>query len=246
LEKEMAKLIISINNKHNDELVEGIHEVYLHQWLKEKHKGKNSIEKRFEARKELVEMINQQDEENPEAIKSLKEKVTPYLKKLNKHKLRDHLLYPETIEKSGIGNFFSDFFIIWFGMPIYGLSIAMHGLPFYIAKKFADKKIKQIEFYASIRANMAMLLWLPNFFIQLLVIALLFHSWALLIIYALSAPLLGLYAMKYYSLYKKILGRWRLLRMVRTERKTVEELVMERAIIIEELKVMKNNYFASR
>jgi len=33
---------------------------------------------------------------------------------------------------------------------------------------------------------------------------------------------------------------------VRTERKTVEELVMERAIIIEDLKVMENNYFASR
>ena len=246
LEKEMAKLIITIDNKHNDELVEGIHEIYLQQWLKEKHKGKNSIEKRFEARKEIVGMINQQDEDNAEAIKALKEKVIPYLKKLNKHKLRDHLLYPETIEKSGIGNFFSDFFIIWFGMPVYALAIIMHGLPFYIAKNFADKKIKQIEFYASIRANMAMLLWLPNFFIQLLMVALAFHSWILLMVYSLSAILLGLFAIKYYSVYKKILGRWRLLRMVRTERKIVEELVNERSEIIEELTLMKKNYFATR
>jgi len=243
LEKEMAKLIININNKNNDELVEGVHEIYLHQWLKEKHKGKNTTEKRFEARKEIVEMINQQDEEDPEVIKSLKEKVIPYLKKLNKHKLRDHLLYPETIEKSGLGNFFSDFFIIWFGMPIYILSIAIHGLPFYIAKNFADKKIKQIEFYASIRANMAMLFWIPIFFIQLLIVALVFHSWTPIIMYSVSAILLGLFAIKYYSLHKKILGRWRLLRMVRTERKTIEDLINERSEIIEELAIMKKKKF---
>ncbi len=237
LEKEMAKLIITIKNKNNDELAEGIHEIYLHQWLKEKHKGATSIEKKFQARKEIVELINQRDEEQPEALTSLKEKIIPYLQKLSDHNLRDHLLNPESIEKSGLGTFLKDFFIIWFGMPLYALALIMNGLPFFIAKKFADKKIKQIEFYASIRANMAMLLWIPNFFIQLLVVKFVFHSWTLVAIYAALTPLLGLFAVKYYSLYKKIFGRWRLLRMVKTERRIVEELVNERAAIIEELTV---------
>jgi 1-acyl-sn-glycerol-3-phosphate acyltransferase len=239
LEKEMEKLIITITNKHNDELVEGIQEIYLHQWLKEKHKGLNTIEKKFEARKELVELINKLDEEHPETIQSLKEKVIPYLKKLNKHQLRDHLLYPETIEKSGLVLFLKEFFIIWFGMPVYVLALIINGIPFYIAKKFADKKIKKVEFYASIRANLAMLLWLPNFFIQLLILALLFHNWIVLAVYTLSVPLFGLFAIKYYSLHKKIRGRWRLLRMVKTERKIVEELADERGAIMEELGFLK-------
>ncbi len=239
LEKEMAKLIITIKNKNNDELVEDIYEIYLHQWLKEKHSGASSIEKRFQARKEIVELINQREKEQPEVLTSLKEKIVPYLKKLNNHHLRDHLLNPESIEKSGLGSFLKEFLIIWFGMPVYALALIMNGLPFYIAKNFADKKIKQIEFYASIRVNMAMLLWIPNFLIQLVIVAFVFHSWTIILIYSLLMYLLGFFAVKYYSLYKKILGRWRLLRMVKTERKIIEELVNERAAIIEELIVLE-------
>jgi 1-acyl-sn-glycerol-3-phosphate acyltransferase len=241
LENEMRKLIITIKNKDNDQLVEGIHEIYLNQWLKEKYQGINSGEKRFEARKEIAELINKLDDENAETVQSLKDKVIPYLKKLNTHQLRDHLLYPETIEKSGLSEFIKDFFIIWFGMPVYLLAIILHGLPFYIAKNFADKKIKQIEFYASIRVNMAMLIWIPNFLIQLILLLLIFHSWMLLLIYSSLAPLLGFFAVKYYSLNKKIRGRWRLLRMVKTERKIVETLVSERAAIIRELKMVLND-----
>lgn len=244
LEKEMAKLIITIKNKHNDELVECIHEIYLHQWMKEKHQNFNSVEKRYHARKEIADMINWSDEHNHEAIKSLKEKIDPYLKKLHKHQLRDHLLYPETIEKSGLGNFLAEFLIIWLGMPVYALGMLMHGLPLYIAKTFADKKIKQPEFYASIRANMAMLLWVPNFFVQLLIVALVFRNWSLLGLYTLLSPVMGYFMLKYYSLYKKIFGRWRLLRMVRKQRKVVEELVNERAQIIGELEGMKRNYLS--
>jgi len=71
------------------------------------------------------------------------------------------------------------------------------------------------------------------------IVAFVFHSWTIILIYALFTSLLGFFAVKYYSLYKKILGRWRLLRMVKTERKIIEELVNERAAIMEELTILK-------
>ncbi len=242
LEEEMRKLIITIKNTDNDELADSIHEIYLHQWMKEKNQDYNSVEKKYHARKEIVDMINRADEQSPETIKSLKEKIIPYLKHLQQHQLRDHLLYPETIEKSNIFNFFTEFIIIWLGMPLYGLGLLMNYLPFYIAKSFADKKIKQVEFYASIYLNMAMLIWIIYFAIQLLIIALTFRNWLVLSLYALLVPLTGFYVLKYYSIMKKIFGRWRLLRMVRKDHNAVKTLVNERTIIVEQLNTLKKNY----
>jgi glycerol-3-phosphate O-acyltransferase/dihydroxyacetone phosphate acyltransferase len=244
LEKEMAQLIIHINNKKYDELAEGIFEIYVYQWMHAKKQDPNDVEKRFKTRKEIVEMINYQEKENADVLDLLSENVKSYLKKINNYNLRDHLLRPENIDKSGALTFITEFITLWFGMPFYLMAIAIHGLPLYIAKKIADKKIKQREFYASIRVNMGMLLWLVIMFIQLVVVTALFKSIVAPVIYSFAAYLLAKYALWYYPLHKKILGRWRLLRMVRNERHALEKLFSQRTEIIDELEYIKKNYLA--
>lgn len=245
LEQEMRKLIIIINNKENDELVEGIKEIYLHQWLKDNNYELKSIEKQYYASKEIAEMINYLEVANSQLVESLKQKIIPYLKQLQEHNLRDHLLRPEIINKMNIGSFILDFFIIWFGMPVFIIGLIMNFPPYYISKDFADKKVKQVEFYASIYLNVAMILWLLYYGIQLLFAGLVFKSWIFLGIYAVLVPLTGFYVLKFYPLMKKIFGRWRLLRKVRKERKTIEQLVNDRTQIITEIELAKKEYQTS-
>jgi glycerol-3-phosphate O-acyltransferase / dihydroxyacetone phosphate acyltransferase len=242
LEKEMAKLIIHINNKKYDALAEGMHEIYLSQWMQEKKHNTSDIEKRFVARREMVEMLNYQEKENADVLDLLDEKVKKYLKKLQAYNLRDHLLQPENIEKSGPLTFITDFLKLWFGMPLYILAVLIHGLPLYIAKQFADSKIKQREFYASIRVNIGMLLWLLNMLIQLIAVSFIFKNILAPVIYSLIAYSLAKFALWYYPIPKKIFGRWRLLKLVRNERKVVEELFSLRSEIIRELNFIKENY----
>lgn len=245
LEQEMTKLIIVIKNKENDELVEGITELYLHYWMQaEQHDPKN-MEKQFSVRKDIAEMVNYFDAENLTLLGSLKKAIIPYRANLQKLNLRDHLLRPEIINKMNIGNFLLDFLIIWFGMPIYLIGLVMNFPPYYISRDFADKKVKNVEFYASIHLNISMLLWLLYYGIQLLVVALIFRNWTFLGIYALLVPLTGLYVLKFYPAMKKIFGRWRLMRMVRKERKTIEDLINERTPIIKEIEFAKKEYLAS-
>lgn len=245
LERSMRNLIITINNKANDRLVEGIYEIYLQQWMNEKKYDLKSVEKEFKARREIVEMVNYLDPINPEMIESIKKKIKPYLKQLDHHLLRDHLLRPETITNTKGYDFILEFIIIWIGMPLYGLGLLMNYLPFYIAKTLTANKIKKDEFKASVQANVSMLLWLPNYGIQLLIVALAFRSWTLLLVYSVLVPIMGYYVINYYPVMKKIFGRWRLLRLVRKDRKAVETLMTERADIIEELNEMKNIYLAA-
>lgn len=245
LEQEMTKLIIVIKNKEHDELVEGITELYLHYWMKDEGYDLKNLEKQFSVRKDIAEMVNYFDSQNITLLESLKKTIIPYRKNLHKLDLRDHLLRPEIINKMNIGNFFLDFIIIWFGIPIYLIGLLMNFPPYYISRDFADKKVKNVEFYASIHLNMAMLLWLLYYGIQLSVIALVFRSWIFLGIYALLVPLTGLFVLKFYPTMKKILGRWRLMRMVRKERKTVEDLINERTPIINDIEFAKKEYLAS-
>ena len=245
LEKEMTKLVVIIKNKDNDQLVEGINEIYLRKWLNNDQNDCKTIEKQYYASKEIAEMINHYDTANPELIDSLKKKIIPYLEQLQKHKLRDHVLQLESINKMSIKNFLLDFLIIWFGMPFYIAGLLLNYLPYYITKNFADKKIKHVEFYASIAVNMSMLLWVIFYGIQLLTIGLLFRNWIVLGIYALAVPVLGIYATRFYSTKKKIFGRWNLLDLLKKERTTIEKLMSQRASIIEELEVAKKNYLNS-
>lgn len=246
LEQEMSKLTIVIKNPDNDELVAGIEQIFVHQWLKEHRKDENSIKNQYHAGKSIADMINYLDENDPKLIESLKTKVLAYTKKLKKYNLRDHLLRPEKINKMNIGTFVLDFLILWIGMPVYAIGLALNFPPYYYAKKLAIKKTKDIEFLASIYANLAMFFWIIYYALQLLAVALIFRNWMLLAVYALIVPLTAGYVLAFYPKMKKIFGRWRLLDMVRKERPKVEELIRERTAIIEELLIAKEEFLASK
>ncbi len=213
--------------------------------MKERGYNLKDIEKQYYVRKEIAEIVNYIDAENQNLIKSLKGKIISYISQLQKYNLRDHLLHPEIINKMNFGKFILDYIIICFGMPLYFIGLAMNYPPYYISKRFTDKKIKKVEFYASFYANMSMLLWVFYYGIQLILAALFFRSWIFLGIYALLVPLTGFYVLKFYSAMKKTFGHWRLLRLVSKDRNVIEQLVNERTQIITEIELAKKEYQSS-
>lgn len=242
LEQKMTDLIITINSKENDQLVEGLMDIYLDDWMKEKGYSLKSVERKYQAGREIVEMINYYDSENPILVKTLQEGVVAYVNQLRNLELRDHLLRPEVINKMNLIRFFKDSLLLTFGIPLYVLGLITNYPPYYISRNFANDKIKKPEFYASIYANMSMLLWVLYYIIQLLVVALVFHNWALLGMCAIVIPTLGFYVLYFYPVMKKVLGRLKLLRLVRKQRKVVEDIMMQRAQVMADIGFAKNGY----
>ena len=244
LEVEMSKYMVIIKNRENDKLMEGIEEIYMNQWLKDKKVDVNKLSNQYEGSREIVNMLNCIDERIPELVASLREKVAVYTKNLNRHNLRDHLLREESINKMNIGTFIKEYIIIYLGMPLYFIGLLMNYLPYYLAKKYTNKNIKKNEFKASVYANISMMMWVVYYFIQLTLVALIVHNWKVFFIYAIIVPLSTKYVLQFYPVMKKIVGRWRLLRMVRKDRDTVQQLVSERAAIIDELELAKKEYLS--
>lgn len=244
LEEKMKKTAYHINNPENDSLVANMEELYTHQLLKDKGLNSSQLKNHPLASTEIIEMVNVLDEKKPELVSQLKAKLDSYVKLLNSNKLRDHLLREESINKMNFGTFFLEYLIIYLGMPVYLIGLLLNYPPYYLAKKFANKKVKKNEFYASFRVNLSLIFWTIWFFAMLLPVALVFRNWLLLGMFALTVCVTGIFVIKFYSIMKKIFGRWRLLRMVRKDKKTVEQLMNERNEVMSDLVYAKDQYLS--
>lgn len=242
LERGMADHLVMVMDHANERLVEEIEEIALSQWMTEQGKEVNSLRARYQESRVIAEMVNQLAEQQSEVLNDLKNRLAQYLRRVKGNGLRDHLLRPDVIDKMNFLKFLGEYVIIAFGLPIYGIAWLLNNPPYHLGKMYSDKKIKSHEFYASVRANISMIFWILYYGLQLLTVALVFRSWPLLGIYAVTVPVLGIFGLHFYPRMKKIFGRWNLLRMVRKERTTVQELVDERARIIQQLNELMNRF----
>lgn len=243
LEQKMTELMVIINNPESEKLLEHLEEIYMDQWLSDKGKDNKNLENSYYGSREVAGMINYLDVANPALVISLREKAEQYIRRLRGNGLRDHLLRPENIENISIKGFIRDYFIFIFGMPLYFIGLVLNYPPYFFAKLFAVKKIKNIEFHASVYANLAMVFWGIYAAIQIIIVGLLFRSWWLLSAYTVAIlPATGFFTLWFYPVKEKIQGRWRLLKMVKKEKPLVEELINERFAIMRDIRQAKEEY----
>ena len=235
LEQRMGENLLIINNKENDELVKSMEEIFLHQYIKRIQTKVSASEKEYRASCEIANKVNNLEKTNPELLFSFREDVTEYIKLIHSCRLRDHLLRPEVIEKMAIRTFILETLIIYLGMPIYLTGLLFNYPPYFLAKLISFNKAKNVEFIASIHLNLAMILHTVYFILQMIIIGFVFHSWMILAIYGTLIIATGWFIIKYYSVKQKIFGRWRLLRMVRKQRSTVEKIMGMRNKIVEKM-----------
>lgn len=235
----MKPQLVIIQNPENEQLIAAMEEIYLKEWIKNKAADPSDLKEQYKASQEMALAVNHLDVAHPQLILSLREKTFSYIKKLRTHKLRDHLLNETAINKMNFGTFLLEAFIIYLGIPVYGLALLLNFPPYFLAKKYSDNNIKNVEFYASVCSNMAMMGWLAYYAIQLIIVGIVVKHWMILGIYAMGVPLLGYFAICFYPVKQKIMGRWRLLRLVRKNKNVVSDLINERRIILQEIQTLK-------
>ncbi len=241
LENEMVKQIVVIRDPENDELYEGLAEIYVRQWMEEEGIKTKDQEAEHQKNKALASLINGLQQTNPEENESLKERILPYLATLKQHKLRDHLLRQDALARMNIKSILNDFFILWFGLPVYWTGLVLNLLPYHLAKKIANEKVGKVEFYASVYANLGMIFWIVFYILQLVFITRIFHNWILTTVWAILVPAMGYYVISFYPAMKKIFGRWRLLGLVKKNKAEAERLILEREHIVRMIRSILDN-----
>lgn len=228
LEEKMKELYIHIDDVQYDQLYYDLNKIY----IEEKVYGSEhpTLEQEHEFNQQLAKGINRNAGSG--LLLRLMEKIEDYKELIGKYKIEDKGLYRSKLEKQNFFSILFPFVVLLLLFPFFMIG-SVTGYPcFYLAKKFAKKKVKNIEFYASIYSGFAMVLWMVAGWLQFVAVWIITGSWWMALIYYLIISISGLITVWYYRLFKRFLNLGRILNLTRKSPDTIEEILIKRLEII--------------
>ncbi|MFN8114725.1 MAG: 1-acyl-sn-glycerol-3-phosphate acyltransferase [Bacteroidia bacterium] len=233
LAPRMKELIININHKHNEEVIEHIEEIYRTKYYKQHKYSIKNLEHDFLFSTKVVNVINRAEENKPEAVKELHHKSAHYFSVLKKHNLKDWLINPskQNIINYGVGILRTLFIIITF--PIYLRGLLGSYLPYKLTHLITSKKVKAIEFKASFNMGIGAFLFLFYYLLQFFLVKAFAPNpwWAVLAVFV--SVLSSLFCLYISPFRKKTWGIFRILKLKSSQPDLVNMLAHQRKDIIQ-------------
>jgi glycerol-3-phosphate O-acyltransferase / dihydroxyacetone phosphate acyltransferase len=230
IQRRMEPLVPSLKHRENDQLIEQLQPILKQQFIEA-----NKLNYRDPAHQQrywefIVVRLNELTEKDEAGVEELRTEVDRYGRRLQRHGLRDHLLYRALRQKDLLN--FVNLFLLLAAFPLYVAGKLLNFPAWYLAQRIAARKVKNIEFKASVTFGAGAILLNVFFALELLLVWLVWHSWACLAIYAGLKGACGLVALHYSPFRKKMAGALRFRRLKSTDPAEVESLFEQRKKII--------------
>ena len=245
IEREMKKLVINIQHKENDDLVEQLYVIYKPQLIREIGHDQNNLEHDFSVSDKIANAVNYFQEKEPQLVDDVKQKMENYTSVLSELDIADDLLSPQGSQTVNSGRILLDVLLSIAGMPLFLVALLMNYLPYKLGHRSASKLAKEIEFHASINMTIGWFSWIGYYLLQLLIVGLCFRNWTLLGAYAIAVPLTAWFALHFAPFLKRTGQRRRLLKLKRSDKDRFEELVAQRKKMFDMLDAAKEKYCQS-
>jgi len=238
LEERMREQLLIVEEKENDQLVADLEEMFLAPWAKAKGLDPGDQKQTYPVSKEIAELVNAAAKTQPERVAGLREKTKIYLDAVKKRGLRDWLLREDTILNMRAGQFFSDTLLFLLAWPLFLAGLLLNALPFFLPHRMASKKVKHMEWHASLNVSFAAFMFLFWYIILWVAAACVFNWWIGLIVLVSLYPL-GRFAWWFYVRWKKFNGRRKLLSLVSSNHDAAKELLLQRSEIKQEIEALR-------
>lgn len=234
LEKKMQGLLVIIENKINDKLIEDIEEMYKKTLIKQHGLNNRSLENDFNIACKIADTVNVLYKNEQEKTEHIKSKIFYYLKEINALKLRDHLFIGNTCKSISFVFMLKDFLLLLLGLPLYIYGLINNYCPYKISYILTNKVVKKVEFHSSMNISIGTFLFITFYIIHGLVVGIIF-SVQVLGIFLLLLPLSTLFCLYYWPFMKKTIGKGRLYFLMKYQKNKIEKLIIARKEIIDEL-----------
>ncbi|MBK6836478.1 MAG: 1-acyl-sn-glycerol-3-phosphate acyltransferase [Bacteroidetes bacterium] len=230
IEEKMLELTPHLNNKDNDALIEELQEIYKIQYLEENKLDLDDLDDHQKFWFYITKQLNLIEENSVERITHLRQLAYKYTSLLKIKKLKDSAIYNHVTNRDKSSFVLVLSLILLF--PFYLIGKTINFLPKFLAKTFADKKVKNIEFYASINYGSGAVFAFLFMIIELLVIWFVFKIWWLLPIYFVAKLVFGKIAIFYSRFKKEAFASVRFNGIKGSDPKLLEELLVLRKEIL--------------
>lgn len=227
IEERMRPMMPSLLNKENDVLIEQLQPILKRQYMENKNLDYHDPAQQQKYWEFVIDRLNKTTEEDAQKLRNATGAYTRELHELN---LRDHLVYSETKNKSllTLGNFL----LFIFGFPFYLVGKILNFPAYYLAQGVARKKVKNIEFKASVTFGAGALLLNIFFLVELLIVWLVWHKWQYLLLYTGVKAACGYMALLYSPFRKKMMGALRFSGLKKRDPSRLKSLLNQRAEIL--------------
>jgi 1-acyl-sn-glycerol-3-phosphate acyltransferase len=224
-------LVFNIKSKKHYADFEQVVEIYGRHFLARQNK-KNTIVNLFESNKKLAKVLDELEEENPETVELLIEKVKKYAGLVEEYKLRSWLVEKH---KNNWLKIVLNKLILLIGLPIFIYGFVLNAIPFFAIDTINRKKIKDQAFWSTFSLALGIMIFPVIYLLELLALSPLIPGVWLKLAFLVSLPFAGKLAFKWYILFRKTVGRSRIFFMKLFSKSKYEKLISTQKSVFSEL-----------
>jgi 1-acyl-sn-glycerol-3-phosphate acyltransferase len=228
---EMQSLVLEIKSAKYYDDFETIREIYGPHFLNRQNQ-KNSTLNLFHSDQKLVKKLDVLEENYPEETEKLVQDVNNYVAKIKKLKIRNWLIENPNLNLLNIG---LNKLILILGLPIFLFGFIFNAIPFVTIDAITRKKIKDKGFWSTFFLVLGIIVF-PNFYlIEFFAVSWLIPGFWLKLVFLVAMPLAGKVAFLWYILFRKTVGRVRLLLLKLFNKEEYANLFNEKDLLFRKL-----------
>lgn len=228
---DILPLVLEIkSHKYYDDF-ETIREIYGKYYLKRKTQ-KHSTLNHFKSDQELVQKLDALEEKFPEETEKLVQQVNYYVSKIKKLKIHNWLVENPNLNLVKIA--FNKLILI-LGLPVFLFGFIFNAIPFFTIDIITRKKIKDKGFWSTYFLALGIILFPIFYMIEFFIVSWLIPGIWLKLAFLVAMPLTGKVAFLWYILFRKTVGRGRLILLKLFSKKEYYHLFEEKELLYKKL-----------
>jgi len=242
IERAMKKLVVHINDKENDELVEDLYIIYKPLLMQELLLSNNNLEDDFKASHAIVNCVNYFQETDSKKIGEIKTELANYKTSLSNLNLGFLPLSKTMLASLSYRKIIPTILKLLIGTPFYILGLIMNYPPYKLGHTLAKKLTKEVEFHASIYLSIAWISWIFYFLLQLIVATLFFDTWQLVVVYAITIPITGIFVLRFHPILKNVMENIKLMRLKKKNKVEFDNVILHYEKLVQLINTAKEKY----
>ena len=250
IRERLEKHTITVENETLDQLVGNIETVYKSELSDELGLSLKQKQDDFLLTRGIVEAVHYFYSMNPRKVESFRNKIQLYLHKLERLNLKDSMLFEKsasggkdgTLRRSISIDSLRTVLFALFGFPFYLYGVINNYLPYRLPRLLAEKMYKTIEYQGPTKMITGIITFAGFYTVQILLVAAIFNTLWVTIVYAVTLPLTGFFALAYWDRMKQIHSNIFFVSLFYRRRFLVSDLIQQRIKIIKALEKAKREY----
>lgn len=237
---ELEKRIVIIEDEQLEKLIRQI-EILYRSKLREQNKQQEKATQDFYLSQDIVEAVQYYAKNHPEILADFEQKISVYLKRLKRLKIRDTQIRSSETSLPVILRLL----YFTFGFPLFLFGLITNIIPFKIVELIPNRVTIREDFVGAVKMATGMLIFLITYLVEASIVGY-FTNYLWAILFILSLYPAGLFTVDYFKKYYKVRGTIKYLRIFMKKGDLIANLKSTRQELVNELELRKDEFIKVR